>query len=88
MALLFYQQFCLGHNLREIIHEQLRAFVGGTAFEDLCREWVRRQSIRGTLPFVPDRIGSHWAKDAQVDTVAIRWDKKQILLGEAKWGTE
>jgi len=26
----------------EIIQEQLRAFVGGTAFEALCREWVAR----------------------------------------------
>ncbi len=33
-------------------------------------------------------MGSHWAKDAQVDVVAIRWDEKRILLGEAKWGTE
>jgi AAA+ ATPase superfamily predicted ATPase len=74
--------------LWEIIQEQLRAFVGGTAFEDLCREWTRRQAIRGALPFLPDRIGSHWAKDAQVDVVAIRWDTRHILLGEAKWGTE
>jgi AAA+ ATPase superfamily predicted ATPase len=74
--------------LWEIIHSQMRAFVGMTAFEELCREWVRRQAIQGALPFLPDRIGSHWAKDAQVDVVAIRWDQKQILLGEAKWGTD
>jgi len=66
----------------------MRAFVGMTAFEELCREWVLRQAIRGALPFLPDRVGSHWAKDAQVDVVAIRWDEKRILLGEAKWGTE
>jgi hypothetical protein len=40
------------------------------------------------LPFLPDRVGSYWAKDAQVDVVAIRWDEKQILLGGAKWGTD
>jgi AAA+ ATPase superfamily predicted ATPase len=74
--------------LWEIIQDQMRAFVGGTAFEELCREWVLRQAIRRVLPFMPDRVGSHWAKDAQVDVVAIRWDEKQILLGEAKWGTE
>jgi AAA+ ATPase superfamily predicted ATPase len=73
--------------LWEIIREQMRAFVGMTAFEELCREWVRRQAIQGAWPFLPDRIGSHWAKDAQVDVVAIRWDQKQILLGECKWGT-
>ena len=37
---------------------------------------------------MPDRVGSHWGKDAQVDVVAIRWNEKQILLGEAKWGTD
>jgi len=37
---------------------------------------------------MPDRVRSHWAKDAEVDVVAIRWNGKQILLGEAKWGTE
>jgi len=74
--------------LWEIINAQMRAFVGLTAFEEMCREWVLRQAIRGALPFLPDRVGSHWAKDAQVDVVAIRWDEKRILLGEAKWGTE
>ena len=72
--------------LWEIINAQMRVFVGMTAFEELCREWVRRQAIRGALPFLPDRIGGHWAKDAQVDVVAIRWDQRQILLGECKWG--
>jgi AAA+ ATPase superfamily predicted ATPase len=74
--------------LWEMIQDQMRAFVGGTAFEELCRQWVLQQAIHGALPFMPDRIGSYWAKDAQVDVVAIRWDQKQILLGEAKWGTE
>lgn len=72
--------------LWEIIRSQMRAFVGMTAFEELCREWVLKQALQGSLPFLPDRVGSHWSKDAQVDIVAIRWDEKQILLGEAKWG--
>jgi hypothetical protein len=37
---------------------------------------------------MPDRVGSHWSKNAQIDVVAIRWSEKQILLGEAKWGTK
>ena len=59
-----------------------------TAFEELCRAWVLRQAIRGELAFLPDRVGSHWSREAQVDVVAIRWDEKQILLGEAKWGVK
>jgi AAA+ ATPase superfamily predicted ATPase len=90
--------------LWEIIHQQMRAFVGTTAFEELCRQWVLRRAQRRALPLLPDRVGSYWAKDAQdfseplglssgrrlsraVDVLAIRWDEKQILLGECKWGT-
>ena len=70
------------------IGEQFRAFVGLTAFEDLCREWTLVQARRGKLSFAPERVGSHWAKDAQVDVVAINWQERAILLGECKWGTE
>jgi hypothetical protein len=77
------------------MREQLRAFVGMTAFEELCREWVLIQARSGQLPFAPEDVGSHWAADAQVDVVAISWREKAILLGEAKtsassvepWGT-
>jgi AAA+ ATPase superfamily predicted ATPase len=72
----------------EQVNDQMRAFVGMTAFEDLCRQWVIEQAIQGKLPFLPDRVGSHWSRDAQVDVVAIRWEQKHILLGEAKWGTD
>ncbi len=70
------------------ISEQFRAFVGVTAFEDLCREWVLAQARARRLPFSPEFVGSHWASDAQVDVVAINWRQKAILLGECKWGTD
>jgi AAA+ ATPase superfamily predicted ATPase len=70
------------------IRDQLRAFVGGTAFEELCREWVLLQARQGQLPFVPEDIGSHWATNVQVDVVALSWREKAILLGECKWGVE
>jgi AAA+ ATPase superfamily predicted ATPase len=69
------------------VRAQMRAFVGMTAFEELCREWVLARARSGRLPFVPEDVGSHWATDAQVDVVAISWREKAILLGEAKWGT-
>lgn len=74
--------------LWEIINQQMRAFVGTTAFEELCRRWLLQRARRRALPFLPDRVGSHWARDVQVDVVAIRWDERQILLGECKWGTK
>jgi AAA+ ATPase superfamily predicted ATPase len=71
--------------LWERISEQFRAFVGQTAFEDLCREWVLVQARAGRLPFAAEIVGSHWAADAQVDVVALNWRERAILLGECKW---
>jgi len=73
--------------LWERIGEQFRAFVGLTAFEDLCREWTLVQARAGGLPFSPEIVGSHWAADAQVDVAAVNWRERAILLGECKWGT-
>jgi AAA+ ATPase superfamily predicted ATPase len=69
------------------MREQLRAFVGMTAFEELGREWVLARARSGRLPFAPEDVGSHWSADVQVDVVAINWREKAILLGECKWGT-
>jgi AAA+ ATPase superfamily predicted ATPase len=68
------------------IADQFRAFVGSTAFEDLCREWTLVQARQGRLPFAPEIVGSHWAPDVQVDVVALNWRERAILLGECKWG--
>ncbi len=73
--------------LWEIVDSQMRAFIGQYAFEDLCREWILLQARAGNLPFRPQQVGGHWAANAQVDAVAINWREKEILLGEAKWGT-
>jgi AAA+ ATPase superfamily predicted ATPase len=70
------------------ISEQLRAFVGMTAFEELGREWVLIQARSGNLPFGVERVGSHWGGGVQVDVVAINWRDKQLLLGESKWQAE
>lgn len=72
--------------LWERMREQFRAFVGGTAFEELCRNWTLAQARAGKLPFVPEIVGSHWAQDVQVDVVALNWREQAILLGECKWG--
>jgi AAA+ ATPase superfamily predicted ATPase len=68
------------------IQEQLRSFVGQTAFEALARAWVDWAGQTGRLSFEAEQIGSFWSRKTQVDVVAINWAKKQILLGECKWG--
>ena len=70
------------------ISEQLRAFIGMTVFEELCREWVLAQARAGQLPFAIEQVGTHWGGSVQVDVVAINWRENALLLGEAKWGTD
>jgi AAA+ ATPase superfamily predicted ATPase len=70
------------------IREGLRAFVGGTAFEELSRQWVNEQGRAGHLPFEPEDVGAHWSRRVQVDVVGINWRQRAILLGECKWGME
>jgi hypothetical protein len=71
------------------ISEQLRAYIGGGSFEQICRDWVIGQARRGlgegALPFEPELVGSEWNSDAQADVAAINFREKQILLGECKW---
>jgi AAA+ ATPase superfamily predicted ATPase len=73
--------------LWERISTQFRAYVGLTAFEELCREWTLAQARANKLPFPTEIVGSHWSKNAQVDVVALNWQDKAILLGECKWST-
>jgi len=70
------------------ISEQFRAFVGETAFEELCRNWTLARARAGKLPFAPEIVGSHWSQDVQVDVVALSWREQAILLGECKWGVD
>jgi AAA+ ATPase superfamily predicted ATPase len=78
----------LYNRLWELIAEEMRAFVGMTAFEEICRTWTLQQAAAGQLPFVPDTVGRHWSPDCEIDVAAINWRQKQILLGECKWGTD
>jgi uncharacterized protein len=71
--------------LEKRIAEQLRAFIGVTAFEELCQEWVLHQARQGKFPFAMEQVGSHWDSQVQVDVAAINWREKALLLGEAKW---
>jgi AAA+ ATPase superfamily predicted ATPase len=70
------------------IKQNLRAFVGGAAFEELARQWVWRVGKAGRLPFAPESVGSHWSAKVQVDVVAVNWQTHAILLGECKWGAD
>ena len=70
------------------IQRDLRAFVGGTAWKELARQWVLAQRSTDRFGFTPEVVGSHWSRSAQVDVVAINWQTHDILLGECKWGAD
>ncbi|MCW1966742.1 MAG: ATP-binding protein [Anaerolineae bacterium] len=70
------------------INEQLRAYIGMGAFEEICRDWVRLQAQKNALPFMPESIGSEWNSAAQIDVAAINHREKQLLLGECKWSAD
>ena len=53
------------------IQQDLRAFIGQTAFEDLARAWVLAQGQPDRLPFAPEVIGSHRSRQVQTDVVAV-----------------
>lgn len=74
--------------LWERIAEQLRAFVGVTAFEEISRDWVRAMGRRRRLPVIPEVVGSHWSRDEQLDVVAMNWRDRTMLVGECKWGLD
>ncbi|HEY8884660.1 MAG TPA: DUF234 domain-containing protein, partial [Chloroflexota bacterium] len=73
-------------------------FVSKPTFEDVCREWVRRQVDDGELP-AADAVGAWWGpvasprpdnpryrEEREIEIVASRRGRV-ILAGEAKWTT-
>jgi uncharacterized protein len=71
-----------------LLYDHLLDFIGTHTFEELCRDWVGISAEMGAFPFLPERTGSYWSKQAQVDVLAINWRTKDILLGECKWGQQ
>jgi AAA+ ATPase superfamily predicted ATPase len=94
----FYYRFLQPH-LGEIEYGRVRQvvdylethlidYIGAYTFEELCREWIHIKVDLDEFPFLPERVGSFWSRQAQVDVVAVNWRTKDILLGECKWGRQ
>ena len=67
------------------INRHMIDFIGRYTWEELSREWALRAGALGALPVKPDRVGSAWNAQAQVDVVGINSREKTLLLGECKW---
>lgn len=63
----------------------------GKQFEDVCLQWIRRESIAGRLPFAALEFGRWWGTDphsheeADIDVVAVNAIERELLVGECKW---
>lgn len=55
------------------------------AFEEASRDYIVRQARGGNLPFLPERVGGWWTRDAEIDVAAISESERAVLVGECKW---
>ena len=66
------------------VHPTFNSYVG-QGFEEAARAHVARLAHSGELPFLPERIGSWWDRDAEIDIAAVSDTERSIMLGECKW---
>lgn len=55
------------------------------AFEEASRDYIVRLARDGRLPFLPERVGGWWDRDAEIDVMAIGERDRVALVGECKW---
>lgn len=74
---------------KEIMRE-LPEFMG-TAFEEICRQFLIRQARKRSLPFVPAKIGKWWGNNPyiraqdDVDILALNKNKTEGIFCECKF---
>lgn len=73
----------------ELTLENLNSFIGH-AFEEITRQFLRRQNAEKQLPFVAKSFGKWWGKDRlgqvqEIDVIVESMDGKKLLIGECKW---
>jgi len=54
-------------------------------FESICKQFIRKQNMDGTLPFRYEKLGRYFEGNEEIDIMAVSKDKKNILLGECKF---
>ena len=54
-------------------------------FEDICRQYLRRENRKNALPFRFTKIGRWWDKSNELDVIAMDQKKEKFLLGECKY---
>lgn len=58
------------------------------AYEDICKTIFSDLCKKGSIPFIPSRIGSYWlndsAEDTEIDVMAVDHQNKKVFVGECK----
>jgi hypothetical protein len=54
-------------------------------FEQVCQQYFWRQGLAGRLNFVPEKIGSWWQANQEVDLVLL--GSGNAMLVECKWAS-
>lgn len=67
-----------------VIEPELNFYVS-YAFEDICRQYLRKENRENKLPFHFTKIGRWWDKAVELDIVAMDAKKEKFLLGECKY---
>ena len=75
---------------RNEVAPRMNEFASRT-FEEICRNWLRREHRRGNLPIRCDSIGRWWDKNCEIDVVGFSKEHgntprgAQIIVGECKF---
>lgn len=68
------------HDIEPVLHD-----FAGTPFERICAQWLRRENMRGQLPFRASHIGRWWDARSEIDLVATDKSSTHILAAECKF---
>jgi len=77
----FIQEGNIDYVIEKKIKPTLDIFTS-QAFEDICRDYVRKGRLQG-LMF--NKTGRWWSKHGEIDVLALHEEEGIMLCGEAKW---
>ena len=86
-------QLGLGDLVYSHIEPQIPAYMG-EVFEDICKQWLWRENISGSLPFQFQDCGRWWGvnpnrkAEQEIDILAFSPDKQKAIFCEVKWTNE
>lgn len=69
---------------RYVVEPELDRYTS-YVFEDVCRQYLRRENRKNALPFRFTKIGRWWNKTDELDVMATDQRKENFLLGECKY---